>query len=161
MLWLDTGWVWEAHEHQVSDGRGLAWRRATSTPQSAAMRPICCSGSVCVPWKHGLYVHVGDRHFTSCPARRYRMKDTLITILTVGAVAAISATSSPAQAQYSQCIKGRGCVAASQRSYNACFNLALARGESAAWGERKSHNWFIYQCLAGKNPFDEPRRARR
>ena len=28
-------------------------------------------------------------------------------------------------------------------------------------GERLSLNWFIYQCLAGKIPFDEPRRARR
>jgi hypothetical protein len=56
--------------------------------------------------------------------------------------------------------QGRGCVPTSQASYNACFNLALARGESAAWGERKSLNWFIYQCLEGKIPFDEPRRAR-
>jgi hypothetical protein len=88
-------------------------------------------------------------------------KAILITILTVGAVAAISATSSPAQAQYSQCIKGRGCVPASQRTYNDCFNLALARGESAAWGEHRKLDWFIYQCLAGKIPFDEPRRARR
>jgi len=45
-------------------------------------------------------------------------------------------------------------------SYDACFNLALARGESSAWGERKSLNWFIYQCLAGKIPFDVPKRAR-
>jgi len=86
-------------------------------------------------------------------------KDILITILTVGAVAAMSAAT-PAQAQYQQCIKGRGCVPTSQASYNACFNLALARGESSAWGERKSLNWFIYQCLEGKIPFDEPRRAR-
>jgi hypothetical protein len=87
-------------------------------------------------------------------------KAILITMLTVGAVAAISAARSPAQAQYLHCIKGRGCEPASQRSYNACFNLALARGESAAWGEQRSLNWFIYQCLAGKIPFDEPRRAR-
>jgi hypothetical protein len=86
-------------------------------------------------------------------------KVILITILTVSAVAAISAA--PAHAQYSQCIKGRGCVPTSQASYNACFNLALARGESSAWGERRSLNWFIYQCLAGKIRFDEPRRARR
>jgi hypothetical protein len=85
----------------------------------------------------------------------------LLTILTVGAAAAISSASSPAEAQYQQCIKGRGCVPASQRSYNACFNLALARGESAAWGERRSLNWFIYQCLAGKIPFNENNRARR
>jgi hypothetical protein len=37
-----------------------------------------------------------------------------------------------------------------QASYNACFNLALARGESAAWGERHKLDWFIYQCLAGR-----------
>jgi hypothetical protein len=86
-------------------------------------------------------------------------KAILITILTVGAV--ISAERSPAHAQYSQCIKGRGCIPTSQASYDACFNLALARGESAAWGERRSLNWFIYQCLAGKIPFDEHRRARR
>jgi hypothetical protein len=83
----------------------------------------------------------------------------IIMILTVGAVAAISAARSPAQAQYSQCIKGRGCVPTSQASYNACLNLALARGESAAWGERRSLNWFIYQCLAGKIPFDGNSRA--
>jgi len=87
-------------------------------------------------------------------------KAILITILTVGAAAVISAPNSPAQAQYQHCIRGRGCEPASQRSYNACFNLALARGESAAWGERRSLNWFIYQCLAGRIPFDEPNRAR-
>jgi len=83
-------------------------------------------------------------------------KAILTTMLAVGAVMAAST----AQAQYAQCIKGRGCVPTSQASYNACYNLALARGESVAWGERKSLNWFIYQCLAGKIPFDEPRRAR-
>jgi hypothetical protein len=74
-----------------------------------------------------------------------------ITMLAVGAVTAVSTVSSPAQAQYQQCIKG-GCVPATQASYNACFNLALKRGESAAWGERRSLNWFIYQCLAGRIP---------
>jgi hypothetical protein len=86
-------------------------------------------------------------------------KATLITILTVGAAVAILSANSTAEAQYQQCIKGRGCVPASRRSYNACFNLALARGESAAWGERRSLNWFIYQCLAGKIPFDGNSRA--
>jgi hypothetical protein len=82
----------------------------------------------------------------------------LVTILAV-VTTAILDPSSPAQAQYQQCIKGRGCVPASQRSYNACFNLALARGESAAWGERRSLNWFVYQCLAGRIPFDGNSRA--
>jgi hypothetical protein len=80
-------------------------------------------------------------------------KAILITMLGVGAVTAVSTVSSPAQAQYSQCIRGRGCVPATQASYNACFNLALARGESAAWGQHKKLDWFIYQCLAGRIPF--------
>ena len=79
-------------------------------------------------------------------------KAILTTMLAVCAVAAVSTMSSPAQAQYSQCIRGRGCVPATQASYNACYNLAIARGESPFWGERKSLNWFIYQCLAGKIP---------
>ena len=88
------------------------------------------------------------------------MRNVLLVTIMAVATTAILAPSLPAQAQYQQCIKGRGCVPASERSYNACFNLALARGESAAWGERRSLNWFIYQCLAGKIPFDEPSRAR-
>jgi hypothetical protein len=76
----------------------------------------------------------------------------LMTILAVSAVTAVSTVSSSAQAQYLQCIKGRGCVPATQASYNACFQLALARGESAAWGERRRLDWFIYQCLAGRIP---------
>jgi hypothetical protein len=79
-------------------------------------------------------------------------KAILITTLAVGALTAVWTVSSPAQAQYLQCIKGRGCVPASEASYNACFNLALARGESAAWGERRRLDWFIYQCLAGRIP---------
>jgi len=82
------------------------------------------------------------------------MRNTaLIMIIVLGAATALSATSSPAQAQYVRCIKGRGCVPATQASYNRCFNLALARGESAAWGERHRLDWFIYQCLAGRIPF--------
>ena len=44
----------------------------------------------------------------------------LATILAVS-TKAIFAPRLPAQAQDQQCIKGRGCVPASQRSYNACF----------------------------------------
>ena len=80
-------------------------------------------------------------------------KVILTAMLAVGAVTAVSTVNSPSQAQYLQCIKGRGCVPATQASYNACFNLALARGESAAWGEHKKLDWFIYQCLAGRIPF--------
>jgi hypothetical protein len=44
-------------------------------------------------------------------------KAILITMLAVGAVTAVSTVSSPAQAQYLQCIHGRGCVPATQESY--------------------------------------------
>ena len=81
------------------------------------------------------------------------MRKALLMMILAVCTTAISVASSPAQAQYQRCIKGRGCVPASQRSYTACFNLALARGESAAWGERRRLDWFIYQCLAGRIPF--------
>jgi hypothetical protein len=68
------------------------------------------------------------------------------------AVAATTGLSTPSAAQGQFCVHGRGCVPSTQASYNACFNLALARGESVAWGERKRLDWFIYQCLAGRIP---------
>src|SRR4051794_39406651 len=52
-----------------------------------------------------------------------RMRNVLPVAIVAVSTTAILAPSSPAQAQYQQCIKGRGCVPASQRSYNACFNL--------------------------------------
>jgi hypothetical protein len=66
------------------------------------------------------------------------------------ATATIAGFSTPSIAQQPFCIAGRGCVPMTQASYNACFNLALARGESVAWGERRKLDWFIYQCLAGR-----------
>lgn len=72
----------------------------------------------------------------------------LVAIFVVGSVMDFSTAS----AQQSFCIHGRGCVPVTPASYNSCFNLALARGESAAWGERKRLDWFIYQCLAGRIP---------
>jgi hypothetical protein len=68
------------------------------------------------------------------------------------AVTVTTGFSAPSAAQQQFCVRGRGCVPTTQASYNACFNLALARGESAAWGERRSLDWFIFQCLAGRIP---------
>jgi hypothetical protein len=68
------------------------------------------------------------------------------------AVAATTGLSTPSAAQQPYCFRGHGCVPMTQASYNACFNLALARGESVAWGERHRLDWFIYQCLAGRIP---------
>jgi len=71
---------------------------------------------------------------------------------TILALAAVASFSTPSAAQQQFCIRGRGCVPMTQASYNACFNLALARGESVAWGERRRLDWFIFQCLAGRIP---------
>ena len=75
-----------------------------------------------------------------------------LILITILAVAAVTDFSIPSAAQQPFCIRGRGCVPVTQASYNACFELALARGESAAWGERRRLDWFIYQCLAGRIP---------
>jgi hypothetical protein len=79
-------------------------------------------------------------------------KAILITMLAVGAVTAVSTVSSPAHAQYLECIAGRGCVPTTQERYNACFQLALARGLTVTVGDYRNLNFFIYQCLAGRIP---------
>lgn len=66
------------------------------------------------------------------------------------ATAALASLSTPSVAKERFCIAGRGCVPMTQATYNACYNLALARGESVAYGERHKLDLFIYQCLAGK-----------
>ncbi len=66
------------------------------------------------------------------------------------ATAAVTGFATPSAAQQQFCIAGRGCVPMTQATYNACYNLALRRGESVAYGERHKLDWFIYQCLAGK-----------
>jgi hypothetical protein len=68
------------------------------------------------------------------------------------ATATVAGLSTPSVAQQRFCFRNRGRVPVTQASYNACFNLALARGESVAWGERRRLEWFIYQCLAGRIP---------
>jgi uncharacterized protein YcfJ len=82
-------------------------------------------------------------------------------ILAVGAAAALSITafsmmSVPAQAQYAQCMPARGCIPTTQASYNACYQLALARGwtesDNARRGGGRGLDYFIFQCLAGKIP---------
>jgi hypothetical protein len=59
-----------------------------------------------------------------------------------------------AQRQYAQtfCIAGRGCVPTTNESYNACFQLALARGLTVSRGDIHNLNSFIYQCLEGRIP---------
>jgi hypothetical protein len=79
----------------------------------------------------------------------------MMTMLAVGAMTAVQ--SLPAQAQYAVCMPARGCLPATQASYNACYQLALQRG----WTESdnverdlggRGLDSFIYQCLAGRIP---------
>jgi hypothetical protein len=66
------------------------------------------------------------------------------------ATAVVTAFATPTVAKQQFCVAGRGCVPMTQATYNACYNLAMKRGESSAWGERRSLDFFIYQCLSGK-----------
>jgi hypothetical protein len=71
--------------------------------------------------------------------------------ITAAALAVFATTlSTPSVAQYSQCIAGRGCVPATQESYNACFQLALQRGLTVTVGDKRNLELFIYQCLEGR-----------
>jgi len=83
------------------------------------------------------------------------------SILAAGAAIALSITASstmsvPAQAQYAHCMPARGCIPTTQRSYNACYQLALARGwtesDNSKRGGGRGLDYFIFQCLAGKIP---------
>jgi len=79
----------------------------------------------------------------------------MMTVLAVGAMTAFP--SFPTQAQYAVCMPARGCLPATQASYNACYQLALQRG----WTESdnverdlggRALDGFIYQCIAGRIP---------
>ncbi len=74
----------------------------------------------------------------------------LMTIVAAGAATMISTPSSAQTTPF--CIAGRGCVPATNESYNACFQLALRRGLTVSRGDLHNLNSFIYQCLAGKIP---------
>ena len=79
----------------------------------------------------------------------------MITMLSVAAMTALA--SFPAQAQYAVCLPARGCMPATQASYNACYQLALQRGWSDSDNVTRdvggrALDSFIYQCLAGRIP---------
>lgn len=80
------------------------------------------------------------------------MRPVILATILAGAALAQSPTSSAAQQLFCEHHYGLGCVPVTQATYQRCFDLALARGESAAWGERHRLDWFIYQCLAGTIP---------
>jgi hypothetical protein len=74
-------------------------------------------------------------------------------LLTLVAAAAATLLSTQSSAQTTPfCIAGRGCVPATQESYNSCFQLALSRGLTVSRGDLNNLNSFIYQCLQGRIP---------
>lgn len=79
----------------------------------------------------------------------------ILPVLAVSAVAALS--SAPAQAQYAQCLPGRGCIPTTQASYNACLTLARQLGwtdsdNAPRGGLGRGLDAFIYRCLQGRIP---------
>src|SRR5262245_31098485 len=76
----------------------------------------------------------------------------ILTVMAVSAATAISSFS--AQAQYALCLPARGCIPTSQESYNACYQLARARGwrESDNGSVGRGLDRFIFLCLAGRIP---------
>jgi hypothetical protein len=85
------------------------------------------------------------------------MRQSLLTVMAAGAVTAFAMVSFPAQAQYSVCVPARGCVPATQASYNACLTLAYQRGwrdsdNAPRSGYPRALDYFLYQCLQGRIP---------
>ena len=85
------------------------------------------------------------------------MRQSVLMMLAAGAVTAFSLVSFPAQAQYAQCLPGRGCVPTTQASYNACYTLARQRGwrdsdNARRGGLDRGLDRFIFQCLQGRYP---------
>jgi len=83
------------------------------------------------------------------------MRQSVLTILAAGATTALSMTSFPAQAQYAVCIPARGCVPATQASYNACYTRARQLGwrdsdNAPRGGFPRALDEYIYRCLQGR-----------
>jgi len=81
-------------------------------------------------------------------------KENPMRLAITAAALAVCATTlpTPSVAQYQHCIAGRGCVPATQASYDACFHLALQRGLTVTVGDKRNLDLFIYQCLEGRIP---------
>jgi hypothetical protein len=88
------------------------------------------------------------------------MRAFIPMVLAAGAVTGLSATalqltSVPAHAQYAVCLPARGCVSASQASYNACLTRARQLGwtdsdNAPRGGVGRGLDAYIFRCLAGR-----------
>ena len=86
------------------------------------------------------------------------MRSFMPMVLAAGAVTGLSATalpmmSVPAQAQYAVCLPARGCVPATQASYNACLTRARQLGwtdsdNAPKGGVGRGLDAYIFRCLA-------------
>jgi hypothetical protein len=84
---------------------------------------------------------------------RLKKENPMRLAITAAALAVCATTlPTPSVAQYQHCIAGRGCVPATQASYDACFHLALQRGLTVTVGDKRNLDLFIYQCLDGRIP---------
>ena len=81
------------------------------------------------------------------------MRKAILTgMLAVGAVTAASSISSPAQAQYAQCIKGRGCVPTSQQ--------AMMPASISPWHEASRQHGANGKASTGSSISVSPARSR-
>ena len=90
-------------------------------------------------------------------SKEHDMRQSVLMMLAAGAVTAFSLVSFPAQAQYAQCLPGRGCVPTTQASYNACYTLARQLGwrdsdNAPRGGLGRGLDKFVFQCLQGRIP---------
>jgi hypothetical protein len=81
-------------------------------------------------------------------------EDTMRKAITIALLAGGLGTvpsSTPVSAQQGQyCVAGLGCVPSTPDRYNACFQLALARGINVSRGDGYSRQRFMYDCLGGR-----------
>ena len=79
-----------------------------------------------------------------------------VTVLAAAAAMACLTVSVPVQAQYAHCMPARGCVPATQATYNACYQLARRLGwndsdnSDGRTGLYRALDGFIFRCLAGR-----------
>jgi hypothetical protein len=89
-----------------------------------------------------------------------RKDSTMFTKVMMGIALALTAIPAlpvtAAQAQYAVCLPARGCIPTTQKSYNACYELARERGwrdsDNDDGGNSRPLDRFIFLCLAGKIP---------
>jgi hypothetical protein len=83
------------------------------------------------------------------------MRQTLLIIMAIAAVAAASPPEANARARVAHCDSYHPCrpVATSQRTYEACYSLAIERGWTDRRFDWRGRSDFIAKCMRGQIPF--------